>query len=146
MILKKLGQIIGLFSSVSIVFSIFLSYVSVEVMGFSIFSMSLLEYNKKGAIVIAALAFMGFFSVYAYKGTITSVIAIIIFVANIFFCINMSTGIAELDEGMKMVKSLVGDFFSPGVGFLVAAGGSLLLFFSGLMISKSGDSKKESKA
>ena len=42
MIIRKLGQILGLFSSVAIIFSVFLSYVDLDVIGVSIFSMSLL--------------------------------------------------------------------------------------------------------
>ena len=149
MIIKKLGQVIGLFASVAIIFSVFLSYFDVDVMGFSIFSMNLIQYSKKGAIILAAFGLLAFISSYACKGFTTGLLGIIIFVFNIFVCIKTSTGDAELEQAYKMVRSFLGDIIRPGIGFLVAAGGSLLLLLAGALIRKGSiieGAKNEKKA
>lgn len=140
--IKKLGKIIGLFSSVAIIFSIFLSYIDLKAGELSLFSMSLIELNKYGAIILAALAFAGFIFAYANKGILTSLIGILIFVGNIFLFNNMSTGIEELDQLTGLLSELFGDLFTPGIGFIVATLGSLLLFLSGVLINKNDDEKK----
>ncbi len=141
MIIKKLGQILGLFSSVAIIFSVFLSYVDLDVMGVSIFSMSLFDFNKEGAFVIAVLALLAFISSYASKGLITSLLGIIIFVFSIFLCANDGTGNEKLDQGLQILNSFLGDMTKPGVGFYVAISGAILLFFAGCLMR--GDLKKK---
>lgn len=145
MVLKRIGQIIGLFSSVAIIFSIFLSYVNVGLFGISVFSMSLFDCNRTGAIVIGVLGLLAFITVYANKGILTSVLSLIILVGNIFFCIYISTGDSELDEDVKLINSMFGDVFEPGIGFLIILLGSILLFLAGVMINKGKHSEAEKK-
>ena len=140
---NKLGRILGVFSAVFIIPAVFLSYVSLDVLSISIFSMSLFEYNKLGAIVIIALAVLAFLCAYFNRGFLTSLFGIVIFVLNIFFANNLSTGISELDTAIKQVSSLFGDLFTPGIGFIFVAAGSFILFVSGLMINKAKSEEKE---
>lgn len=144
-LINKIGQMLGLFTSVFIVFSVFLSYISLDIYEYSIFSMSLFEYNRTAAIVIIALAALSFIMAYAQKGFLVSLFGIIIFVVNIFFFNNINTGMKKLDETMYVIKSIFGEIFTPGFGFIFISGGSIVLFFSGLLLNKEKDEKDEDK-
>ena len=133
---QRLGQILGLFSSVAVIMSVFLSFISVDFLGYSIFEMSLFKYNVKAAAVIAVLGLLAFIASYAIKGFLSSLIGIIIFGANFLFAATLTTGNPQIDEGIKMVNGIFGNMIQPGVGFLVAAGGSILLFLAGVLMNK----------
>lgn len=138
-LINKLWQILGLFTSVFIVFSVFLSYISLDVLEYSIFSWSLFELNKKVAIAIIVLAALAFLFAYAQKGFLVSLLGIIIFVVNIYIFNNLSTGIEKLDEVVYMLESFLGEIFTPGFGFIFVAAGSVVLFFSGVLLNKEKD-------
>ena len=145
--LNKLGRIFGLFVSVFIITAVFLSYLSIDIMSYSVFSMSLFEINRIGAIVIIILAIFSFIASYNNKGFLVSFLGIIILAANVYFACHISFGNEQIDSIVNQLTSILGDFFTPGIGFIVISVGSIVLFLSGLMINKEKgeDSKKLSK-
>ena len=144
MFIKKCGKFIGLFSAIAVLFSIFLSFQNIGYMGYSVFSMSLVDFNIRGAIAIAVLAFLAFICVYAEKGILTGILSIFILVGMVFFCTNINTGSSAFDQKYQILNTYVGEFFNPGIGFFVALIGAILLFLSGIMINK-GNNKEDSK-
>ena len=145
--LNKLGRIFGLFVSVFIITAVFLSYLSIDIMSYSVFSMSLFEINRIGAIIIIVLAMLSFIASYNSKGFLISFLGIIILAANVYFACHISFGNEQIDSIVNQLTSILGDFFTPGIGFIVISVSSIVLFLSGLMINKEKgeDSKKLSK-
>ena len=145
---RKLGRILGFIASVAAFISVFLSYKNMGFEGYSIFEMSLPQYNEKGALTILALAFIAFLLVYNYKGLLTSAMAIVILVADIFFVIHSSTGTANGADGANILEYVAEDVFTPGVGFISIIVCSIILFIAGVLINKGneavgGSSKKD---
>ncbi|SNU08148.1 hypothetical protein SAMN06297422_11585 [Lachnospiraceae bacterium] len=135
-VLNILGRILGLFVSVFIITAVFLSYLSIDIMSFSVFSMSLFDINKKGAIIIIALAMLGFIASYNNKRFLVSFLGIVILAANIYFACHIRYGNEQVDSIINQLTSTLGDLFTPGIGFIVISVGSIVLILSGLMINK----------
>ena len=146
MILRKIGQFIGLFASVAVLLSAFLAYVDTSVMGVSVFSMSLFQYDKRAAIIIVLLSLCAFTSAYFEKGALTIFLSLTLLVGNLFFYSKLASGDSLGDE-VKIILSFLGEL-DPGIGFLMAMIGTIVLFFAGILMQsgrKSSDGGKRKK-
>lgn len=143
--LKRLGQILGVISSVAIFVSVFLSFESVGYDSFSLFSMNMIQYNEKGALVMLGIAVLGFLSALKKNGFLTGIFGILALVAMVFFCTRINTGFADLDNSYNLLNSYFGEIFRPGIGFLVAIAGFILLFLAGVLMNKETKKEKQSK-
>lgn len=139
--LKKLGQILGIISSIAIFVSVFLTFESVGYDSFSLFSMNMIQYNEKGALLILGVAIFGFLSSIKKNGFLTGVFGIVALVGVIYVCTKINTGYTDFDNRYNALNSYFGDVFRPGIGFIVAIVGSILLFLSGVLMNK--ENKKE---
>lgn len=139
--LKKLGQILGIISSIAIFVSVFLTFESVGYDSFSLFSMNMIQYNEKGALLILGVAIFGFLSSIKKNGFLTGVFGIVALVGVIYVCTKINTGYTDYDNRYNALNSYFGDVFRPGIGFIVAIVGSILLFLSGVLMNK--ENKKE---
>lgn len=139
--LKKLGQILGVLSSVAIFVSVFLSFESIGYDRFSFFSMNMIQYNEKGALLILGLAVVGFLSSIRMNGFWTGISGIVALVGIVFICTKISTGYTDFDNKYNALSTYFGEVFRPGIGFIVAIVGSILLFLAGALMNK--ENKKE---
>ena len=149
-IINTIGRILGFVSSVFIIISLFITKIEIKALNIHLYSMSLIDHNRIGSVIIIGLAMLSLATIYFGKGFLTSLFSIIIVVADFYCALSLNTGSADIDTTIHKMSFLFGDIFSPESGFILVIIGAVVLFFSGVIIRKSQmkmkDKANESKA
>ena len=102
---------------------------------FTLFSMGLYKLNMQAGIIIIILALSCFLAAFFKKGIIVGAIGLVTFSADIFFLTHMNTGIPGFDSIFNQITPIIGEYITPGIGFMILAVSSLLMVVSGVMMS-----------
>lgn len=139
------GRILGFITSIFIMVSVFITTINIKILDISIYSMNLFEYNSVGSAIIIALAVLSLAFSYFNKGFIICILSIAILVMDFYTASTMNTGSSLMDITFNKISFIFGDILSPEAGFMLVIIGSIILFFSGIMINKSKGAEKKVK-
>ena len=132
-----LGRVLGFIAAIVILISVFITTIEIKALNISIYSMSLFEYNRVGSAIIIVISLLCLVAVYHNKGFLVSILSFVFLVLDFYTAGTLNTGSSEMDTSINKISFLFGDVFSPVAGFALIILGSILLFFSGVIMRKS---------